>query len=268
MCPQLSKNIRGRVGGQDQGRINTPKLSLPRRGPTPPAKAAMPLPPPPTPSPPPSPTLPPCPPTRAPIRRSCAGRGTSIPVKGKSRGGFPLWQGVWGMCPHPKNPRAGWAQPTSRRPKCGCRALRRPGALPCALFPFVGFSPFFTRALGPHSARALAATTCPPLSTFPTPSSGALGPPSGQCLAATTCPPLSTCPSRLKPKLHRVPPGTGRPEKTRSTIQSKSNRRSTKASEGSVIELLRGRGRRPAEAEGAGLALPAGEGAGLALPAG
>ena len=83
---------------------------------------------------------------------------------------------------------------------------RRPGARP-ALFPFVHFGPSFTQALGLRSARALADTTCFPLSTFPTPPSGAVRPPSGQCLAATTCLPLSTCPARLKPKLCRVAPG-------------------------------------------------------------
>ena len=88
--------------------------------------------------------------------------------------------------------------------RCGCRACP-------ALFPFVDFAPFFTQALGLRSARALADTTCSPLSTFPTPPSGALRPPSGPCLADTVRLPLSTCPSRLNPKLRRVCPGrTGR----------------------------------------------------------
>ena len=131
-------------------------------------------------------------------------------------------------------------------------APAKAGGLPCALFPFVGFGPSFTEALGLRSARALADTTCPPLSTFPTPPSGAVRPPTGQCLAATVRLPLSTCPGPLKPKLHRVPPGTGRPEKTRRTIQSNSNRRSTRASERECYRAsTRGRGRRPAKAEGA-----------------
>ncbi len=111
-------------------------------------------------------------------------------------------------------------------------APAKAGGLPCALFPFVGFGPSFTEALGLRSARALADTTCPPLSTFPTPPSGAVRPPTGQCLAATVRLPLSTCPGPLKPKLHRAPPGTGRPEKTRRTIQSNSNRRPRRAGEG------------------------------------
>ena len=102
--------------------------------------------------------------------------------------------------------------PISRRSpaaaRCGCRASP-------ALFPFVDFGPSFTEALGLRSARALADTTCSPLSTFPTPPRGAVRPPSGQCLADTTCLPLSTCPSRLNPKLRRVAPGrTSRKKRT------------------------------------------------------
>ena len=180
-----------------------------------------------------------------------ASRAYAAGRPGESRGGFPLWQGVWGMCPHyPKMPprAGGWAQPTSQcRPKSppfGCRAC------PAPCFPLSvsrHSSPGPSAPIRPAPWQIRLVSLC---RLFPRPPAGPSAPPSGQCLAATTCPPLSTCPSRLKPKLHRVPPGTGRPEKTRSTIQSKSNRRSTKASEGSVIELLRGRGRRPAEAEG------------------
>ena len=93
----------------------------------------------------------------------------------------------------------------------------------CDLSPFVHFGPSFTEALGLRSARALADTTCPPFSTVSTPPSGALGPSSGPCLADTTRLLLSTCRSRLKPKLRRVPPGTGPPQKTRRTIQCNSN---------------------------------------------
>ena len=125
----------------------------------------------------------------------------------------PLPEPVEGPTPPGSNARC---SPAAAR--CGCRACPAP-----ALFPFVDFSPFSTEAVGPRSARALADTTCLPLSTFSTPPSGALGLPSGPCLAATTCLPLSTCPSRLKPKLRRVPPGTEEPEKTRSTIQFRSN---------------------------------------------
>ena len=85
--------------------------------------------------------------------------------------------------------------------RCGCRACP-------ALFPFVDFTPFFTGADGPRSARALSDTTCPSFSTVSTPPSGPLGPSSGPCLSDTTCLPLSTCPSRLKPKLESVSSGT------------------------------------------------------------
>ena len=193
-------------------------------------------------------------PTRPTIRRSCAGRacpgegrGTSLPVKGESRGSFPLSLGrraaLGDVPPVTKNrlgvagreslggSAAGRVGPTNaampaqvspwRLPPQGVGAgLALPG---CNLFPFVDFSPFSTQAVGPRSARALVDTTCSSLSTFSTPPSGALGLPSGPCLAATTCLPLSTCPSRLKPKLRRVPPGTEEPEKTRATIQFKSN---------------------------------------------
>ena len=182
--------------------------------------------------------------TRPTIRRSCEeqslpceGRGTfdalrlqqpssskrreltRLAAQGSPEGGSPSGKGCGGCAPTTKKTsEGGWvgktnvAMPTQVSPPLWVQGL------PCALFPFVGFSPSFTGAVGPHSARALADTACLPLSTFPTPPSGALGPPSGQCLADTTCPPLSTCPSRLKPKLHRVPPGTGRPENYAHTI--------------------------------------------------
>ena len=102
-------------------------------------------------------------------------------------------------------------------PRCGCRACP-------ALFPFVDFGPSFTEALGLRSARALADTTCSPLSIFPTPSNRGRQPPSRPCLADTVRLPLSTCPSRLNPKLRRAAPGTGRPEKRAHTIPIKSNR--------------------------------------------
>ena len=76
---------------------------------------------------PPSPTLPPCPPARA-------------------------------RPPHTSRPR--------RSPTHKLRAgplLGRLAACP-ALFLFVSFGPSFTRALGPRSTRALADTTCSPLS--------------------------------------------------------------------------------------------------------
>ena len=171
--------------------------------------------------------------------------GTSPPVKGESRGDAPLARGLGDVPPiTQKRPRAGGWGPTNvatqhplpgegaglapkddhrmlrshfngpiprRSPaaaRCGCRACP-------ALFPFVDFGPSFTEALGLRSARALADTTCSPLSTFPTPPSGAVRPPSRQCLADTTCLPLSTCPSRLNPKLRRVAPGrTSRKKRT------------------------------------------------------
>ena len=93
----------------------------------------------------------------------------------------------------------------------------------CDLSPFVHFGQFFTQAIGLHSARALPDTTCSPLSTLPAPPKPAPSNPSRPCLADTVRFPLSTCPASLKPKLRRVPPGTGRPEKVRRTIQSNSN---------------------------------------------
>ena len=183
--------------------------------------------------------------TRPTLCRSCEGRacpgegwGTSPHAKGESRGGHPpLARGLGDVPPvmTKTSEGGGWAQPTSQ-----CRPKSLPWQLPCALFPFVDYGPFSTETHDPRSARALADTTYSPFSTVSTPPSGALGPSSDPCLADTTCLPLSTCPSRLNPKLRRPLPGTGCPEKTLSTIQSKSNRRSTRASEGSVIELPRG----------------------------
>ena len=180
------------------------------------------------------------------IRRSCAGRGTSLPVKRESRGGYPpLARGLGDVPPVMKRTSEGGrvgptnvAMPTQVSPwrlaACpkddhrkvqshfnGPISRRSPAAARCrcraspALFPFVDFGPSFTEALGLRSARALADTTCSPLSTFPTPPRGAVRPPSGQCLADTTCLPLSTCPSRLNPKLRRVAPGgTSRKKRT------------------------------------------------------
>ena len=86
----------------------------------PPAKAPALLPPPPTPSHPHPLPYPhahphapgqPHPPT---ARRSCGGRNLALPVEGESRGGHPLWQGVWGMCPQlPKNSEGGRVGPTN-----------------------------------------------------------------------------------------------------------------------------------------------------------
>ena len=171
--------------------------------------------------------------------RACPGegRGTSLPVKGESRGGIPLLLGrraaLGDVPPVSKNrlgvagreslggSAAGRVGPTDvampaqvspwRLPPQGVGAEPAPakaGGLPCALFPFVGFGPYFTEALRLRSARALADTTCPPFSTVSTPPSGALGPPSRPCLADTVRFPLSTCPSRLNPKLRRAAPGT------------------------------------------------------------
>ena len=125
-----------------------------------------------------------------------------------------------------QHPQAGAAGRLRVRPLLGrlCRLALPPCLCGCDLFPFVDFGPFSAEALGPRSARALADTTCSPLSTFPTPPSGAVRPPASQCLADTVRLPLSTCPARLNPKLRRAPPGTGRPEIRAHTIPIKSNR--------------------------------------------
>ena len=245
-----------RVGGCSQHRESPPPLHHTRargsgdRGPE--QGPAWPLPSAPSPSPTPSPTMAPCPPARRFVVPAQA--GTSLPVKGESRGGIPLLLGrraaLGDVPPVSKNrlgvagreslggSAAGRVGPTDvampaqvspwRLPPQGVGAEPAPakaGGLPCppALFPFVDFGPYFTEAVGPRSARALADTTCPPFSTVSTPPSGALGPPSRPCLADTVRFPLSTCPSRLNPKLRRAAPGTEEPEKTRSTIQSKTD---------------------------------------------
>ncbi len=162
------------------------------------------------------------------IRRSCARQSLPLRRQGdlvpRKRGSPLLARGLGDVPPVIKKPpgrgRAGearaavppggWAQPTSQcRPnpppaaaRCACRACP-------ALFPFVHFGPSFTEALGLRSARALADTTCSPLSTFPTPSNRSGQPPSRPYLGDRVRLPLSTCPARLNPKLHRVSPGSG-----------------------------------------------------------
>ena len=122
---------------------------------------------------------------------------------GVQRGTPPFGKGSGGCAPSYEKNLRGWAGGPNQRRNAGSSSPPAP-----ALFPFVDFTPFFTGADGPRSARALADTTCPPFSTVSTPPSGALGPSSGPCLADTTCLPLSTCPSRCKPKLERVSSGT------------------------------------------------------------
>ena len=163
------------------------------------------------------------------IHRSCPGRGTSLPVRGESRGGKPPLSRAasrpGGCAPSYQNLRGGAGQgelerlcrrvggPTQRRNAGPSLPLAAAAAPTTCLVSLCRFPPLSTEAVGPRSARALVDTTRFPLSTFSTPPSGAVRPPSGQCLADTVRFPLSTCPARLKPKLHRVPPGTEEPEK-------------------------------------------------------
>ena len=117
--------------------------------------------------------------------------------------------------------------------RCGCRACPGEGrGLALRLVSLCRFRAILHRGPRPPFGSRLGRYDLSPLVDVPTPPSGAVRPPTGQCLAATVRLPLSTCPGPLKPKLHRVPSGTGWPEKTRRTIQSNSNRRPRRAGEG------------------------------------
>ena len=181
-------------------------------------------------------TRPTTPRIRPTIRRSCARQslplrrqGDLAPCKrGSPEGESPSGKGSGGCAPSFQElvqgmagwkslggSAAGWVGPTNgamptQPSPCRLQAEGAGLALPgYNLFPFVGFGPSCTEALGLRSARALADTTCSPFSTVSTPPSGALGPSSTPCLADTTRLPLSTCPPRLNPKLRGVPPSSG-----------------------------------------------------------